>query len=489
MESKRSLIGLSKRVVAIILTMVLVIGAGIWVGVDMLRERDSEGFDPIMANPEILDEATAIANSQGYGHRVPVRVGEQTFDYNDISGITYAIRLLSIETGNEAVITSAANINSCHLMVMNGEWFTNLSTVSDAEFYAAFPGHSLTDYNNAVKAAQQKIAEVFAQICAERGLDENGYPKSNPTPTPTHPPTPKPSQPPAPAPSAAPTPTPAPAPTPTPAPAKPNVPTVSASATSYNKAVVSWTKVPGVSGYELYRATAVNGKYKLLKKTTGASYSNSGLSTGTTYYYKVRSYTKVGKKTTYGEFSAPVAATPAIGSVTKVTATATSCTKVKVSWTTVSGAKYRVYRSTSLDGEYKLVKTTSSKSFTDSKLPPGVTYYYKVQTYRNSAKGDFSPAASATPVLGAVTSPKAVRKSASSIKVTWRSVSGKSGYEIWRATSPEGGYVKVKTTSGTSLTDKKLASGTTYYYKIRAYCKIGKNYYYGGFSPAVSATP
>ena len=83
-------------------------------------------------NPEIADLAEQRALEQGYGHKVPVKVGGKTFTYNDVGGITYAIRQLAVNTGNEAVITSAANISGCHLLVMNGKWFTNISTSSNA---------------------------------------------------------------------------------------------------------------------------------------------------------------------------------------------------------------------------------------------------------------------------------------------------------------------------------------------------------------------
>ena len=39
--------------------------------------------------------------------------------------------------------------------------------------------------------------------------------------------------------------------------------------------------------YKVYRAESRNGSYKLMKTTTGTSYSNTNHVNGTTYFYKV----------------------------------------------------------------------------------------------------------------------------------------------------------------------------------------------------------
>ncbi|MFJ8265367.1 Ig-like domain-containing protein [Peribacillus asahii] len=75
-----------------------------------------------------------------------------------------------------------------------------------------------------------------------------------------------------------------------------------------------------------------------------------------------------------------------------------------------------------------------------------------------------------------------------SVKASWKGTSGISGYEIWRATSSTGTYKKIKTTSNSSYINTSLNTGTTYYYKVRAY-KTGTSTLYSSFSPVVSAKP
>lgn len=58
------------------------------------------------------------------------------------------------------------------------------------------------------------------------------------------------------------------------------------------------------------------------------------------------------------------------------------------------------------------------------------------------------------------------------IKITWRGNTASEGFIIYRATSPNGNYTKIKTITDkniNSYTDSGLKSGKTYYYKIRGY--------------------
>jgi fibronectin type 3 domain-containing protein len=79
--------------------------------------------------------------------------------------------------------------------------------------------------------------------------------------------------------------------------------------------------------------------------------------------------------------------------------------------------------------------------------------------------------------------------SASSIKVSWKKISGASGYKVYRATSSGGTYTKVCTakSAGTvSYTDTGLTSGKKYYYKVRAYRTVSETKVYGEFSSVKS---
>ena len=87
--------------------------------------------------------------------------------------------------------------------------------------------------------------------------------------------------------------------------------------------------------------------------------------------------------------------------------------------------------------------------------------------------------------IGKVAKVKNAGSTKNSAKLSWTKVSGAKGYELYRATSKNGTYKKVATTSKTSYQDKKLSSKKTYYYKVRAYKTSGGNTIEGKLTVAV----
>ena len=60
-----------------------------------------------------------------------------------------------------------------------------------------------------------------------------------------------------------------------------------------------------------------------------------------------------------------------------------------------------------------------------------------------------------------------------SVKITWKKSKGASGYYVMRKTE-NSSWKKIKTVKGgskTSYTDKKVKSGTTYYYTVKAFIR------------------
>ena len=156
---------------------------------------------------------------------------------------------------------------------------------------------------------------------------------------------------------------------------------------TYNSLKIQWPKAANAVAYTLYRATSKSGTYSRIA-TLGASslsYTNSGLKTGTTYYYKVQArYTGISGSVSNGKmsaigFSKPILSTAKIKTSSKKKA-------VKISWNKVSGASgYQIYRAASKKGKYKKVKTVkkgTTKSWINKKLKSKKKYYYKIKAYR-----------------------------------------------------------------------------------------------------------
>lgn len=282
-------------------------------------------------------------------------------------------------------------------------------------------------------------------------------------------------------------------------PVTPASPTVKSS--GYNKLKISWKKANGADGYEVYRATSKTGSYKLhatIKSGNTVSYTDSKLTTGKTYYYKIRSYvTANGTKLTSPD-TAIKSGKPVPAAVTLSTVKNTAGKKNKLSWKKVSGANgYVVYRATSKNGKYKKIATLkkgSAKTYTDSKLTNKKTHYYKVRAYRNvSGKKVYGPysAIKSGKLAPAAVSLTAVKNTSSKkIKLTWKKVSGANGYAVYRATSKNGKFEKVATIkkgTTTSYTNSKLKKGKTYYYKVRAFKNVDGKQIFGSYSSVQSA--
>ena len=112
---------------------------------------------------------------------------------------------------------------------------------------------------------------------------------------------------------------------------------------SYDKLRLSWEPLSGVDGYQIYRATSKSGKYAKIATVKGASsatYTDTGRTCGTRYYYKLRAYKKIGGKTVYSKYSAILSAyaKPAKVKVTDAYAPHTAVSAIDVSFTTVRGA-------------------------------------------------------------------------------------------------------------------------------------------------------
>lgn len=118
---------------------------------------------------------------------------------------------------------------------------------------------------------------------------------------------------------------------------------------------------------------------------------------------------------------------------------------------------------------------------------------YKIGNW-TSAGYTPAPTTPATPTTAVkkttVSNPKAttiksLKKSGKkAVKITYKKVSGVSGYQIYMSTKKKSGYKKIATLSSkkSSYTKGKLKKGKKYYFKVRTMKKVSGKYRYSSFS-------
>ena len=274
-------------------------------------------------------------------------------------------------------------------------------------------------------------------------------------------------------------------------------PTVTGGNDAQGRPTLKWNAVTGAAKYEVYRARSKDGDYIKYSTVTGTSYTNTSyIEDGNTYCYKVRALDANG---TAGAWSSIVSVTyraASTGTLSAPTVTGGNDAQGRptLKWNAVSGAaKYEVYRARSKDGDYIKYSTVTGTSYTNtSYIEDGNTYYYKVRALdANGTAGAWSsivPVTYRTASTGTLSAPTVTGGNDAQGRPTlkWNAVSGAAKYEVYRARSKDGDYIKYSTVTGTSYTNTSyIEDGNTYYYKVRA---LDANGTAGAWSSIVSVT-
>ena len=268
-----------------------------------------------------------------------------------------------------------------------------------------------------------------------------------------------------------------------------SAPAVTGGNDSQGRPTLKWNAVSGAAKYEVYRARSLNGDYIKYSTVTGTSYTNTSyIENGNTYYYKVRALKSDG---TAGAWSSVVSVTyKQTLSAPAVTGGNDAQGRPTLKWNAVTGAaKYEVYRARSLNGDYIKYSTVTGTSYTNtSYIESGNTYYYKVRALdANGTAGAWSSIVSVT-YKQTLPAPTVTGGNDAQGRptLTWKAVTGAAKYEVYRARSKDGDYIKYSTVTGTSYTNiSYIENGNTYYYKVRA---LDANGTAGAWSSIVSVT-
>lgn len=176
--------------------------------------------------------------------------------------------------------------------------------------------------------------------------------------------------------------------------------------------------------------------------------------------------------------------------------------ELSVSWGTVPGAAgYQLYRGETQDGNFEkiadIIQDTTTEiaelaEYRDKEIKTGKSYFYKVRVLNQksgqTAYSDFSETMSGKTVAAAV--PTGIQsKGDNSLEITWKKVSGATGYQIQRSTSETKGFKRIATIpsgAATTYLDKKAEAGTTYYYRVQSMNLQNEVEGYSGYGAVIS---
>jgi fibronectin type 3 domain-containing protein len=244
----------------------------------------------------------------------------------------------------------------------------------------------------------------------------------------------------------------------------PAAPASLAASWSDRQIALSWASSLGATSYNLKRSATTGGPYTTIASAlTTTSYTDTGLTDGTTYYYVATALNAGGESPNSPEDSATPYAVPA--PPTSVSASPGNA-QVTLIWTAVAGANsYDVMRSTSSGGPYTIAAVAAGTNYTDTAVTIGTTYYYVISAVNLDGESGNSAVVSAKPTLFAPTSLAAVAGN-TQVSLSWNAQPNASGYNVLRGTVSGGPYTLIASPAGTGFTDTRLGNGQAYYYVV-----------------------
>lgn len=238
------------------------------------------------------------------------------------------------------------------------------------------------------------------------------------------------------------------------------------------KPSLSWKKVAGAAEYAIYRKLPSDADFVLLTNQTGLTYMDKDAPIDTVCTYKVQALGKTDGLN--GQMSKEISETSGIAKPS-VTGSLNTSGQPTLSWSAVDGGvSYEIYRSTKSSKGYTCITTVQALTYTDTSATVGKTYYYQVKAIGEVSKSADSSSVKLTGKCAAPVITVSSIESSGKPSVSWEQVSGAKKYTVYRATSENGKYSKLGTTTKLTYTDSKAAPGQVYYYKVIANASSSK---------------
>ena len=243
---------------------------------------------------------------------------------------------------------------------------------------------------------------------------------------------------------------------------------------------LNWTdNANNESGFQIDRsANGTTGWTQIA--TVGSNvttYTNTGLTAATTYFYRVRANNSAGVSANTDVVSGTtLIAAPSAPS--SLTATALSSTEIRINWTDNSNneTSFQIDRSANGTTGWTQIGTVGSNvtTYTDTGRAPSTQYFYRVRAANSGGASGNSNVANATTLVGPPVAPSglaATALSGSDIQLNWTDNAGnETGFQIDRSPNGTTGWTQVGTVASnvTTFINTGLTTTTTYFYRVRA---------------------
>jgi subtilisin family serine protease len=279
---------------------------------------------------------------------------------------------------------------------------------------------------------------------------------------------------------------------------------LSASATSSTAINLTWTdNANNENGFTVERSTD-NATFTQIASiaANSTSYSDTGLTASTTYYYRVRAFNGAGNSAYSNTASATTQSPPPTppAAPTNLSASATSSTAINLTWTDNANNEngFTVERSTDNATFTQIASiAANSTSYSDTGLAASTTYYYRVRAFNGAGNSAYSNTASATTQSPPPTPPAAPTNlsasatSSTAINLTWTdNANNENGFTVERSTD-NATFTQIASiaANSTNYSDTGLTASTTYYYRVRAFNGAGNSAYSNTASATTQPPP
>ena len=259
------------------------------------------------------------------------------------------------------------------------------------------------------------------------------------------------------------------------------IPATAMTTTSFS---ANWNASIGATGYYLDVATDnlfTNLVAGFDNKDIGAvtTYSVTGLTEGTTYYYRLRAYNGIG---TSGNSSTIMVKTIPLAPVEQAAASITTAS-FDANWTASSGATgyyldvaTNVGFTTFVTG-FENRDVADVTTYTVTGLTGGVQYFYRIRAYNTGGTSGNSETINLTTTAGGtVIATAATSILGTSFTANWDAYGGAAGYKLDVSTNSSfgagsfvPGYEDLDVLNVTNYSVTGLSAGTNYYYRVTAY--------------------